>query len=227
MLLGITSLIALGTILVVAQPLTRPGYQRDPTDIVPPYGHVGVKRDWRRCGHGYDGYECWTEAKVYYEPRAHRYPIHPYGRAKIIRSSGTARNGPAAYAGQMKSILSDWIGTGWVLVPFGETNMIAPKTFSIKSGRHVRVDAVDLHCIGDRFRLEASDMDSDLVYEMLTSREKADGCHLRSADPQQAWEDGEWSQGTLKLPPGRYSIKVFVESSPYGGGTMALRARYA
>lgn len=227
LLLGIANLIALWTIVTAAQPLMRPGYQRDPTDIIPPYGHVEVRRDWGRCGYGGDGYECWTEAKVHYEPRARRYAPYPYARRKLLRKSGSAHNGPVAYAGQMKSILSDWIGTGWVLVPFGETNMMAPKMFNIRSDRHVRVDAVDLYCIGDRFRLEATEMDSDIAYEMVTSGERADGCQLRTADPQQVWDDGGWSQGTLKLPPGRYTLKVFVESSPYGGGTMALRARYA
>lgn len=225
MLLGVTSIIALWTAMAMTQPLARPGYQRDPTDIIPPYGQVEVIRSWEGCEFGDDEYDCWTDAKVYYGPRTYRYA--PYRHVRAARGLRGARNGPVAHAGQTKSILADWIGTSWVLVPFGDASLPAPKMFSIKSDRHVRVDAVDLYCIGDRFRLEAAEVDSDYVYEMVTSRERADGCQLRMADPQQAWKYRGWSRGTLKLPPGHYTIKVFAESSPYGGGTMALRARYA
>lgn len=63
---------------------------------------------------------------------------------------------------------------------------------------------------------------------MLTSRVVTDGCVHSTSDAQVAWDSGEfWSKGKLILKANRgYILSIKPESNPYGGGTMAIRARY-
>ncbi|PJF19011.1 hypothetical protein PSACC_01178 [Paramicrosporidium saccamoebae] len=81
---------------------------------------------------------------------------------------------------------------------------------------------VDLFCIGDVYKVMVVDGDR---YRVLgeTNSVKSDNCKTTTVDPDVAWEDGFWSRGEFVLDPGRHTIVLAAVSSPYGGGTFALR----
>lgn len=144
------------------------------------------------------------------------------GRATESRS-----NGAVIDTAVRRSIVGDWIGQGWISVPFGAQNTPTNKIFTLHAARAVLVEAVDLFCMGDAFRIVAELQSArPRVYEMYTSNVVADGCSLTTPDADEAFASGQWSRGQFELPRGSYILTVYAHSSPYGGGSMAIRARY-
>lgn len=136
-------------------------------------------------------------------------------------------NGLIMDAAARRIIVSDWIGQGWINVPFGTHDTPASKVFTLRPTRAVLVEAVDLFCVGDVFRIVAEQQGTRArAYEMHTTSVAADGCSLTTPVPDDAFASEQWSRGQFKLPRGSYTLTIYAHSSPYDGGSMAVRARY-
>lgn len=120
--------------------------------------------------------------------------------------------------------IPDAMNSGWHLFKFGRVGQEARPTFAIKSKeKFIRMRITDMYYPGDRF----------IVYDKIGSRPEViietpsadcDGRHKRITDPNGAFKSkGIWSKAEVMLPPGQYHIVIEPLSSPFEGGTAAIR----
>lgn len=120
--------------------------------------------------------------------------------------------------------IPDAMNSGWHLFKFGRVGQEARPTFAIKSKtKFIRMRITDMYYPGDRF----------VVYNKIGSRPEmiietppadCDGRHKRITDPNAAFKSlGIWSKAEIILPPGQYHIVIEPLSSPFEGGTAAIR----
>lgn len=156
-------------------------------------------------------------------------------RPTVIRSSsvGTAKltggslgrilnNGRAMDLYAPKQLVRDAIGTTWINVEFGNIDVAVNKIFLVESEVNIVVRVVDLFCTGDMFDVYAISK-SKKTFMGTTSAVQSDNCETTTADADHAWEHGQWSRGEFVLNPGRYKVMLVPHSSPYGGGSAAIR----
>jgi hypothetical protein len=142
----------------------------------------------------------------------------------VRRSQAKYPNGkPLDYEKDPKQAL-DTLNEGWQLFAFAEVGAPASPSFIVSSkGNYVRVQVTDLFAPGDRFAVYSVEG----KYERLlleTAMVDADARHSRISDPGKAFKARDiWSSGEAILKPGKYEIIVRPRSSPYSGGTAAIR----
>jgi hypothetical protein len=107
----------------------------------------------------------------------------------------------------------------WSFSPFGGTGSQALNTFLIDTMEFLTLQVTDFQCIGDVFSIYNGDT---LLFS--THDVDADGCAAFQPDPDLAFSNPEFSKGSFTLSPGSYNLRIVLKSSPYGGGTLALRA---
>jgi hypothetical protein len=178
------------------------GRQREPTSL--PSGKHHHRKHWR------DRSTSRGHSKKYRRFRKNQL-------RNIVNINGVHADGT-------KTIITDWLDQDWVGVPFGPQGSSAERIFIIKNRRRTTIDFVDLYCIGDTFRIEITKVHGRKRYILTTDPVNSDYCHTRTSDPEHAWESGLWSAGTITVPKGHYVVKIFVESSPFAGGSAAIRA---
>lgn len=121
-----------------------------------------------------------------------------------------------------KQLIRDAVGTTWINVEFGNIDTPVNKLFLVESDVNIVVRVVDLFCTGDIFDVYAIAKDKKTLLG-TTSSVQSDNCETTTADADHAWSHGQWSRGEFILNPGRYKIMIVPHSSPYGGGSAAVR----
>lgn len=136
-------------------------------------------------------------------------------------------NGPAARRDEPKQ-LAQGVLNKWSLFRFGPANSLVPRQFSIsvKRGRKLVLRVVDLGCIGDVFKIMATD--GAKTWEIgMTEVVQPDDCVTMTQDANHAWNSGFWSRGEYEIrKPGNYRIMILPFISVNDGGTAALRFDY-
>lgn len=121
-----------------------------------------------------------------------------------------------------RQLIRGAVGTTWVNVEFGNIGMPVNKLFLVESDVNIVVRVLDLFCAGDIFDVYTIQKNTRTLLG-TTSYVQSDNCDTITADPDHAWDHGQWSRGEFVLKPGRYTIMLVPHSSPYGGGSAAIR----
>lgn len=154
----------------------------------------------------------------------HYTSIHQTTFRGVRRTAAKHPNGkPLDYEKTPKTNL-DPINDGWQLFAFAEAGAPSSPIFTVNSKeQYVKIQITDLFSTGDRFAVYSVEG----KYERLlleTSMVDADGRHSRVSDPAKAFKANDiWSSGQVIIKPGKYEIIIRPRSSPYGGGTAAIR----
>lgn len=110
------------------------------------------------------------------------------------------------------------VNAGWLSFDWDESGT-SGATFTFTTTRPVRVSITDVLCRGDAFVLR------DRGRQVLRSKAVAeDGCNGSGTDdPDVAYRDPAYSNGTIILRPGAHEITIEAYANPYGGGTGYIR----
>lgn len=133
-------------------------------------------------------------------------------------------NGKKLSIGKEYHVIHDPIGSGWVQFQFGSVREEANPSFAFKSAQYVRLRITDLYYNGDRFAVYNvyNNIEPELIVE--TPHVDSDSTQRRVTDPNAAFKSvGVWSHAEVILAPGKYHIVIKPRSSPFGGGTAAVR----
>lgn len=136
-------------------------------------------------------------------------------------------NGKKLSIGKEYHQIHDPVGSGWQLFQFGSVREEANPSFAFKSTHYVRLRITDLYYNGDRFAVYQvyNNIDPELIVE--TPHVDSDSTQRRCTDPNAAFKSvGIYSHAEFILAPGKYHIVIKPRSSPFGGGTGAIRFDY-
>lgn len=137
-------------------------------------------------------------------------------------SASSYNNGKVLGRDAAREIISHPVNTGWIEFQFGAANTPVSRVFQFYSPTVTVLRITDMFCKGDGFNVYRT---ANGKKKLLGSTNKvsSDGCKTTTAIPQIAWTSDEWSRGEWVLPAGRNTISIEPESSPYDGGTAAIR----
>ena len=106
----------------------------------------------------------------------------------------------------------------WHRFVFGKAGSTVTLKFVANLRAPALLDITDLFCPGDAFRV--LDNGKNLG---RTPLKRADGCKVKTSNPDVAFESDTWSHRSFELGKGKHVIEIKVIRSPYCGGAGAIR----